>query len=109
MLLSVLAWRSNAGAPATEDAFLRGIGELGMGGKPSLPAREKCGLEALDSSLQRLAMASPQVKKKILKACIACISADSMITIEEAELLRLIADSLDCPIPPFLPSDTGSA
>lgn len=109
MLLSVLAWRSDAGVPAAEDAFLRGIGELGIGGRPSLPAREKCGLGSLDSSLQRLAMASPQVKKKVLKACIACTSADSLITVDEAEMLRLIADSLDCPIPPFIPSATGNA
>jgi len=108
MLISVLAWRSNAGVPAAEDAFRRGIGELNIGVSPSIPAREKCGLSVLDSALERLSLSSPQVKKKVLKACIACISADSLITMEEAELLRLIAGALDCPIPPLLPGSAGA-
>jgi len=59
-------------------------------------------LSSLDSSLERLIMASPQVKKKILRACIACVSMDSLITVDEGDLLRLISDLLDCPIPPFI-------
>jgi Zn-dependent protease with chaperone function len=107
LLLSVLAWRSNAGVPTAEESFSRGIAELEIFGKPSILAREKCGLNTLDSALERLAMASPQIKKKVIKSCIACISADSLITVDEAELLRLIADSLDCPIPPFIPRPAG--
>ncbi|MBN1625196.1 MAG: M48 family metallopeptidase [Deltaproteobacteria bacterium] len=109
IILSVLAWQGNDVTSTAQESFIRGIGELDMGGRPSILAREKCGLNALDSSLERLEMASPQVKKKALKACIACISADSFITVEEAELLRLIADSLDCPMPPFITSGTGRA
>jgi Zn-dependent protease with chaperone function len=108
LLLSVLAWRSNAGVSTAEESFSRGIAELRIVGKPSILAREKCGLNTLDSALERLAMASPQIKKKVLSACIACTSADSLITVEEAELLRLIADSLDCPIPPFIPRPAGT-
>jgi len=37
---------------------------------------------------------------------IICVSADSLITVDEAEMLRAIADSLDCPIPPFIPKTT---
>ena len=66
--------------------------------------REKCGLKGLDASLDRLSAASPKIKEKILKACIACISADSLIRVEEAEMLRAIADSLDCPIPTVFPN-----
>jgi Zn-dependent protease with chaperone function len=109
ILLSILAWRGNAGSSVAEEAFRRGIAELKIGGKPAILAKEKCGLSALDSSLDRLAAASPQVKKKVLKACIACISADSFITVDESEMLRAIADSLDCPIPPIIPGKTGQA
>jgi len=103
LLLSILAWRSNAEYSISEESFRRGIEELKIGGSPSILAREKCGLSALDSSLERLTMASPQIKKKVLKACIACASADSLLTVDEADMLRLIADFLDCPIPPFIP------
>lgn len=109
IILSILAWQSNAGTSIAEESFIRGIGALNIQGRPSILTREKCGLSALDSALERLEMSSPQIKKKVLKACIACISADSLITVEEAELLRLIADSLDCPMPPFIPSATGKA
>jgi Zn-dependent protease with chaperone function len=109
ILLSILAWQNNTGSSIAEESFRRGIAELNIGGKPAILAKEKCGLSALDSSLDRLAAASPQVKKKVLKACIACISADSFITVDESEMLRAIADSLDCPIPPIIPGKTGQA
>jgi hypothetical protein len=101
--MSILAWRSEGDSSIAEESFRRGIQELRIEGKPSIMAKEKCGLSVLDSSLERLTMASPQVKKKVLRACIACISADSFITADEADLLRLISDLLDCPIPPFIP------
>ena len=38
-----------------------------------------------------------------LDACAGCIAADGRATVEEGELLRAVADSLDCPMPPLLP------
>jgi hypothetical protein len=35
------------------------------------------------------------------------VVADGLVQAREAELLRAIADSLDCPIPPFLPDGAG--
>ncbi len=65
---------------------------------------EQCGLQRVDEALNVLAAASPQIKKRILDAATACITADGQTTIAEAELLRAIAAGLECPIPPFLPS-----
>lgn len=107
ILLSILAWRGSKSDYEAEVSFGRGIAELNLGGKPTILSREKCGLNALNSSLDRLASASPQVKKRILMACIACISADSFISIKESEMLRAIADSLDCPVPPIIPGKIG--
>ena len=107
ILLSILAWRGNESGSAAEESFSRGIAELNIGGKPAILAREKCGLNELDSALDRLAAASPQVKKRILIACVVCISADSFITVKESEMLRAIADTLDCPIPPIITGKTG--
>jgi hypothetical protein len=53
-------------------------------------------------------MASPQVKKKVLNTSISYISADLSITVNEAEMLRAIADTMDCPIPPFIPKTIKS-
>jgi tellurite resistance protein len=46
--------------------------------------------------------ASPQLKKRVLDACAACVAADGRITVEEAELLRTIASALGCPVPPLM-------
>jgi len=57
---------------------------------------------ALDHVLRRLAQASPGIKKRVLHACAYAVAADNLIQAEEAELLRAIAETLDCPIPPFI-------
>jgi hypothetical protein len=31
------------------------------------------------------------------------------VTVKEAELLRAVSDTLDCPLPPFLPSAARTA
>ena len=54
-------------------------------------------------ALDKLALASPSIKKRTLEACVVCMATDGMAKLKEAELLRAIADGLDCPVPPFLP------
>ena len=45
----------------------------------------------------------PALKKKLLMACVACISHDRWMTLEEFEIIRAVADSMDLPIPPVFP------
>jgi hypothetical protein len=66
-----------------------------------LPERASS-LPALDQALDRLAASAPQVKSRVLDACATCIASDGRVTVAEGEMLRAIADSLDCPIPPLL-------
>jgi hypothetical protein len=47
-------------------------------------------------------LATPQIKRSLIDACVCLIGADGVIQERQAELLRAIADTLDCPIPPFL-------
>jgi len=62
----------------------------------------------VDNALNRLNQAVPQIKKAVLNACAQVVAADGVIQEMEAELLRAIADALDCPMPPFLqPSEAG--
>jgi hypothetical protein len=42
-------------------------------------------------------------KRDLIRACAACIESDQKITTREAELLRAIGETLDCPVPPLLP------
>ncbi len=55
-----------------------------------------------DPALNRLAQAVPTIKKNLIDACVHVVGADGVIMENEAELLRAIADTLDCPMPPLL-------
>jgi Zn-dependent protease with chaperone function len=69
--------------------------------KPALLSKSDCSLKVVSSSLEKLSHGSPLVKKALLSSAMTCIAADGKVTVEESELVRAIADSLDCPIPPI--------
>ncbi len=103
-LMSCLAlWGTDDMNDATR-AYARGMEQM----DPSLPmaSSDQCGLTMIDEVLAVLASASPAVKKQVLTGCIACVACDGVVTEEEAQLLRAVADALDCPIPPFLPGQS---
>ena len=54
---------------------------------------------ALQKALHHLNRLSPMLKPGILDACEQCVSADGRIEVREYELVRLIADQLDQPMP----------
>jgi uncharacterized tellurite resistance protein B-like protein len=41
------------------------------------------------------------VKKQLLYACAATVFADGDVSNHEAELLRAVADTIGCPVPPY--------
>ncbi len=102
-LLATLAYVGNQDENQSKRAFDLGIGKLADDRVhvEFLP-RNQCGLKVLDAALDQLAGAAPMIKKRVIEACAACIGADGRVTIEEAELLRVISDALDCPMPPLL-------
>jgi hypothetical protein len=102
-LLSCLAYWGAADSAAAEKAFVKGAEKLGVGVSLKIAPNQACGLQALDESLDGLGGASPAIKKRVIEACVTCIGVDGRVTVEEAELLRVVGDALDCPIPPFLP------
>jgi Zn-dependent protease with chaperone function len=108
-LLACLAYRGAAGAGDAQQAFARGIVRAGVKRMPVMPPAESCGLKKLDDALKKLALASPAIKKRVIKACTACVAADGVVTVDEAELLRAVAVLLDCPVPPFLPGQRMQA
>lgn len=57
-------------------------------------------------ALDRLATASPTIKKTVVDACAYCVMGDGVVTVEEIELLRAICESVDIPLPPFIPEAT---
>jgi Zn-dependent protease with chaperone function len=57
--------------------------------------------KAMDSALNELSQLKPLQKPILLRAVMACINYDDKVSAQEAELFRAIADTLDCPVPPF--------
>jgi hypothetical protein len=103
VVLTALANVSSGDPAEVEKAFLAGAPYLrSPDGDWQLLSREACGLTEIDAALNRLALAVPQIKKNLIDACIHVVGADGVIQEREAELLRAIADTLDCPIPPFV-------
>jgi Zn-dependent protease with chaperone function len=103
VLFSALAHTSSAEAADVRKAFQCGAPYLrAQEGELTLLAQNDCGLQQIDGALNRLALAVPQIKKNVLEACVRVVGADGLIQEREAELLRAVAETLDCPIPPFV-------
>lgn len=107
VLLSALANAGSGDDGAIQKAFENGAPYLRAkdDGALNLLPREQCGLDQIDATLNRLAQASPLIKKNLLEACIQVVGADGVILEAEAELLRAVADTLDCPMPPFVTTE----
>jgi len=70
---------------------------------------ERCGLRDADVALDALARLAPRRKETLINACMALVRHDDHVTVHEAELLRAIACSLGCPMPPLLADTTNGA
>jgi Zn-dependent protease with chaperone function len=100
-LLTVLARlgaRDEAGAQAALDA---GAAALGVRGRWRLLPRDRVRADRLDAALARLDGATPRLKERLLEACAACALADGHLAPVEAEVVRAVAASLGCPVPPL--------
>ena len=100
VLLTTLARTGNS-EPEVAHAFGAGAGQL-----PGLPLvlvpAEQCNFAELEQAIQKLAQASAKLRRQVLMACAACVSSDNVVRIREVELVRGIADLLDCPMPPLV-------
>ncbi len=107
-VLSLLAWEGQPEPDRAARAFDAGMRSYAGGDHTyRLPPRKESSLAAFDAALQTLNHSVPDTKRRIVIACAACILADRQVTVREAELLRAICDSLDCPLPPLGVGDAG--
>jgi Zn-dependent protease with chaperone function len=111
VLLSATAYAGQENATELSAAFTKGAEFLSQAARCEIPLLppEECDLSNMDAALERLSQAVPQIKKNLLGACAQTVAADGVIQQGEAELLRAIADALDCPVPPFVqPEEVGA-
>ncbi len=99
-LLSVLAYTDVTSTTDPQVAFAVGQELLGL--DIELVDKTSLSLNNLNACIDTLAELRPLLKPRLLKACVATITADGIATPVEVELVRTVADSLDCPMPPVV-------
>lgn len=104
VVLSALAYAGHETDAEAATAFRDGAAMLQLREPLTLGSREDCTLARLDDVLGLLAQCSPPSKQLLLRACAHAASQDGQIWPWEAEILRAVADTLDCPVPPVLDS-----
>jgi hypothetical protein len=80
-------------------AYLLGMNEVMPDAIPPFEERKEWSL-ALDRALPKLDQLSPAGKELLVRGLTKAISADGVVTVVEAELLRTICAALHCPLPP---------
>jgi Zn-dependent protease with chaperone function len=109
VVLSLMAHVGHARADDAARAFAGGRLLL-VGADAPLPFKPlpECTMQAMDVALDRLALASPMIKKRLLGACLECLSFDSTVSVNEAELFRAVSSALEVPAPPWVTGGVGS-
>jgi Zn-dependent protease with chaperone function len=98
--LSALARTGGAAEPVVVAAFLAGAAQLPLiAHSLNLRPVAQTGFEELDLALDRLAVSSLPIKRRLLTAATHVIGSDGTVTVEEGELFRAIALAIDCPAP----------
>jgi Zn-dependent protease with chaperone function len=102
-VLAIVAKYGHDDAAAAQRAYVLGLQEV----LPDVPATYAPPDEwafALDRALPKLDLLAPAGKELVVRALTRAISADGMVSVAEAELLRTICAALHCPLPPLLQS-----
>lgn len=101
LVVSLLAHTNYGGALIAQKAFDEAAKIMDLPGINLLP-QSKINLTDLNTAVDKLALLAPLTKPQFLKACVACITADKKVSEIETELMRAIADTIDCPMPPIM-------
>jgi Zn-dependent protease with chaperone function len=99
-VISLIAHASNGN---TEISHARGREILGLALPGPLPVAELT-TARIAEALERLRHLQPFEKPRVLKACVETAAADGAFRLAEMELVRAVAATLDCPIPPVIRS-----
>ena len=81
-------------------AFAQGAKWLDLAPEALVPLAE-ISIRSVGTALERLRVLAPLVKPRVLRACVDA-AADGGFKLAQAELLRAVAATLDCPVPPVL-------
>lgn len=100
VVLAAVVYAGNPDASMAAAAFANAAKELGI--TAEAPAKSVLNGSGLHLALKKINQLKPLVKPKFLKALLQAAQHDGQVAIQELELMRAIAVSIDCPMPPVL-------
>ncbi|MGE4339053.1 MAG: M48 family metallopeptidase [Pigmentiphaga sp.] len=100
LLLSALAHEGAVDSAQARAAFEAAVQALGLEASSHRP--QAATSAELEQAVNRLDRLKPAHKHQLLNALALAVEHDGVISVVEAELLRAVADSLHCPLPPLL-------
>jgi Zn-dependent protease with chaperone function len=98
---AVLSLIAHASQGDTEAAHAKGRAILGLA-PPGPLALAELDAARIVEALERLRHLQPFEKPRVLKACVEAAAADGQFRLAEMELVRAVAATLDCPLPPVI-------
>lgn len=108
ILLTLMARTGAASARQSQIVFARAMRSF-TNINLAQAAESYCKLESMEGILAKLSGLSPLLKGSLIRACADCVLHDGKITLAESELLRAVAEVLDCPMPPLIAASASAA
>jgi hypothetical protein len=99
ILLGVLAYSGTRNDKNRAAGYKSAMEFLGL--ELEMPGVNRCTIKNIQAAVMELRYMKFVDRQLFLRACVMCASSDGKITITEGEAIRVIGDSLDCPIPLF--------
>ena len=100
-LFAVVAQYGHEDGEGARRAYVLGLNEVLPSVKPTYAPPQDWAL-ALDRALPKLDLLTPAGKEMVVRGLTQAISADGLVSVNEAELLRTVCAALHCPLPPIL-------
>ncbi len=100
-VLSLFARAGTQDAAAAELLYKEAMAGFQSGDGQEAMVLEKVTMRQLQEALTMLNGLSPLLKPAIIDAGGHCIAHDGRVGVREYELMRLVADQIDCPMPPL--------
>ena len=100
MVLAAVVYSGDEDPGLVKSAFAAAVNVLEI--SVDLPEKGALNGFALSQALKKIKQLKPLIKPKFLKALALAVQHDGVIETEEMEVVRAIAESIDCPMPPIL-------
>ncbi len=108
-LLAIVADHGQQDVAANQQAFDAGARILGKwAADVEIQPQPEYTVDILAHSLDVLVRLNSKGRRKLLRAIVEVAQHDNRLTIAEAELIRVVCATLDCPLPPVLVHKSGS-